>query len=249
MKREELKDLFSFSKRERKGVVLFLIVIMLVGIVHWTLPVLLFKPKVEIKIEIIQQLFDSLQSLSEEEEKWAENQPNRKEYSRENTWEPQWESEPTFTSKYSSSTFEKSIFEKSFSEKRIVDFNLADSLELRTIKGIGPYLSRKIIQQRERLGGFTNFDQLKEIYRFPPTLADSLKQVALINQGSIRKIAINYCNDSILGSHFYLNRKNAKAVIAYREKHGHFRSCNDLEKCVVLEPKVIALLCPYLSFD
>ncbi len=248
MKREELKDLFSFSKRERKGVVLFLIVIMIVGIVHWTLPVLLFKPKVEIEIEIIQQLFDSLQSLSQEEQ-WTENQPHKKEYTRENNWESGWENESTFSSKYSGSTFEKSNNEKPFYEKKVVDFNSADSLELRTIKGIGPYLSRKIVQQRERLGGFTTFDQLKEIYRFPPELADSLKAVASIDQAAVRKIAINTCNDSILGCHFYLNKKNAKAVIAYREKHGHFRSCNDLEKCVVLEPKVIALLCPYLTFD
>lgn len=248
MKREELKDLFSFSKRERKGVVLFLIVIMLVGIIHWTLPVLLFKPKVKIEIEIIQQLFDSLRSFSDEEQ-WTDNQHSRKEYSQENNWESRWESESTFSTKFPSAAFEKSTSEKPFYEKRVVDFNSADSLELRTIKGIGPYLSRKIVQQRERLGGFVTFDQLKEIYRFPPELADSLKQVALIDQGAIRRIAINTCNDSILGSHFYLNRKNAKAVIAYREKHGSFRSCNDLEKCVVLEPKVIALLCPYLSFD
>lgn len=248
MKREELKDLFSFSKRERKGVALFLAVIMIVGIIHWALPVLLFKPKVEIKIDIIQQLFDSLQSLSEGEQ-WAENETYRKDHNRENNWDYQREAEPSFSSDYPLNSFEKTNSEKTFFEKKVVDFNTADSLELRTIKGIGPYLSRKIVQQRERLGGFVNFDQLKEIYRFPPNLADSLKQVALIDKEAIKIIHINSCNDSILGNQFYLNRKNAKAVIAYRDKHGPFKNCSDLEKCVVLEAKVIALLCPYLSFD
>src|SRR3569833_3197280 len=46
----------------------------------------------------------------------------------------------------------------------VIELNSADSAKLTELKGIGPSFARRIINYRNRLGGFINKEQLKEVY-------------------------------------------------------------------------------------
>ena len=46
----------------------------------------------------------------------------------------------------------------------MIELNSADSARLTELKCIGASLARRIVNYRNRLGGFINKDQLKEVY-------------------------------------------------------------------------------------
>ena len=71
---------------------------------------------------------------------------------------PDWISNPK--PKYSD--WIKGFKEKTFDQK--IDLNSATQLELKKVNGIGEALSKRIIDYRDKLGGFTNDIQLYEVY-------------------------------------------------------------------------------------
>lgn len=64
-------------------------------------------------------------------------------------------------------------------QKRI-DLNLADSVALLRLTGIGPKLAHKIIAYREENGKFTYIEQLFEIHRFADSTFSQLKKEVYI---------------------------------------------------------------------
>lgn len=50
-----------------------------------------------------------------------------------------------------------------------ININTADTAQLMTVPGIGPYYARQIVRKRARLGGFASPKQLLEIEGFPET--------------------------------------------------------------------------------
>ena len=51
-----------------------------------------------------------------------------------------------------------------------VELNSADSVTLQLLHGIGPAYARRIVNYRDRLGGFVSTTQLLEVYGFGPEL-------------------------------------------------------------------------------
>ncbi len=49
-------------------------------------------------------------------------------------------------------------------QSKPLQLNTADTSDLIALPGIGPYYAKKIIQYREKLGGFASKDQLLDIY-------------------------------------------------------------------------------------
>jgi DNA uptake protein ComE-like DNA-binding protein len=60
------------------------------------------------------------------------------------------------------------------------DVNLADTTELKKIRGIGSKLSSRILMYRNRLGGFTSEEQLTEIFGLQPETLDSLRKYTYV---------------------------------------------------------------------
>ncbi|MCU0471234.1 MAG: helix-hairpin-helix domain-containing protein, partial [Arcicella sp.] len=63
--------------------------------------------------------------------------------------------------------------------------------------------------------------------------------------GGFRKIKINEVNDFY---HPYLKKFQIKAIVAYRELHGKFKSADDLKPIKVLDEASIEKIKPYLEF-
>jgi DNA uptake protein ComE-like DNA-binding protein len=134
-----------------------------------------------------------------------------------------------------------------FKRSRIIELNTADTLELRGLPSIGPWLARKIVEYRERLGGFYSNDQLIEVYRLTPGKLDTIAPFLVIDTSMIRRIDINNVQLEELLVHPYLSRSQAKGLLAYRQKHGPFGSISEIRKCLLIDEKTFEKVRDYIE--
>ncbi len=126
------------------------------------------------------------------------------------------------------------------------DLNTADTTQLKLIRGIGAGYAKRIVKFRDILGGFANAEQIRETYGLPPETADELLKYGYVS-GNIRKLKINQLSIAEL-RHPYLKFAQARAIIAYREQHGNFKSIDDLRQIKIMEEATIQKIAPYLEF-
>jgi competence protein ComEA len=133
--------------------------------------------------------------------------------------------------------------------KSIININTIDTLELQEIHGIGPAFARRIAKYRERLGGFHNIEQLREVYGIDSLKYEEIKTQVRIESGILRAIHINTAMFEDFKNHPYLTYKQISAIIQYRKQHGNYSSFADLKKVAILKAETVDKLAPYLSFD
>ncbi len=239
MKTEKLKELLSYSRREKNGIIVLMVFVIIIGSINLALPFLLNKPPIQVE------------SLNID---WGELQEVQVDSSEKKTSQFAESSEFEFSaSENNYSDFKKQFETPNYTRKEafngIIEINTADTAQLMLLKGVGGYFAKRIIKYRDRLGGFFNVSQIKEIYNFPVELADQIAPQLSFNQSFIKKININSVVDSILDNHPYISRIEAKTLVAYRNKHGPFGNCDDLLKSITIQKEVSDRLCPYLMFD
>jgi competence protein ComEA len=131
-----------------------------------------------------------------------------------------------------------------------IDLNLADTTQLKKIKGIGEKLSLRILRYREALGGFADAEQLLEVYGLDSAVVERLVKSSFIDEKyQLRGMNINKGNEKDLAAHPYISVSAAKAIVSYRFQHGDFKQVEDLRKIPMLDAKTIQKITPYLSFN
>lgn len=128
----------------------------------------------------------------------------------------------------------------------IIELNSADSIELESVRGIGPAFASRIIRFRKRLGGFYRKEQLLEVYGMDSVKYDQLKDLIKVNDGLINKINLNTFTFDEIRRHPYLTYKQMNAIIQYRSQHGSFKSIDDLMKIAILNDEIIRKIEPYI---
>ncbi len=145
--------------------------------------------------------------------------------------------------------FEKKEWEKTTPINYLVDINQADSISLDKLPGVGPALSKRIINYRDRLGGFVSINQLYEVFGLRPTLVDSIIPYLQLSKGAIKPLAINELPADSLSKHPYISRKHAMLIANYRQQHGNYKQLNDLKSIKVIPDSVFQKLSPYISYE
>jgi competence protein ComEA len=130
----------------------------------------------------------------------------------------------------------------------IIELNSADSVKLTRINGIGPSFAQRIIEYRNRLGGFLTKEQLKEIYGLDEEKYSQIKDQVNINPARITKIKINQVDFEGLRRFPYLTNKQTNAIIQYRNQHGNYNSIADMRNIVILNDDILRKIEPYLVF-
>ncbi len=135
--------------------------------------------------------------------------------------------------------------------RAVFELNTADTTQLIGVRGIASKRAAAIVAYREKLGGYYDYSQLLEVYSLKnsPEVIENLKAKTTLNPALIKKIPINSADTSTLRPHPYLGFKRAKALVAYRENHGRFKSIEDLKKLYALDSVTIRKIAPYLLFD
>lgn len=140
-----------------------------------------------------------------------------------------------------------SSFEKE-PDNFIIDLNKADSLELLSLKGIGPFFASRIIKFRNALGGFYATDQLHEVWGLEDSLVENIKPRVQLSSDSLKKIYLNRATVEELSAHPYLSWKVARSIVNFRSQHGAFKNEKSLDQLYLIDDSLKARLSPYLDF-
>lgn len=130
-----------------------------------------------------------------------------------------------------------------------VDINTADSIQLVALYGIGPKMAAKIIDYRQRTGGFFNTSQLLEIYGMDEDVLMELAGKIHADVQNVRYLRINSVLLEELKRNPYVKSKLANAIVNYRKQHGAFKKIEDLKNIVILQDSTYNKLLPYLTLD
>ena len=132
-------------------------------------------------------------------------------------------------------------------KQQAIDINTADSAAWVALNGIGPGFAKRIMTYREKLGGFYQVDQLKEVYGLDSLWVKENKALLKVGAGVYRFLAINQVEWKDF-KHPYLPYGQSKVVLAYRKQHGALKDFEALEKIQLLDLVAWRRLRPYLSF-
>lgn len=109
-----------------------------------------------------------------------------------------------------------------------INLNTTDEAGLQQLKGIGPVYSQRIINYRDKLGGFVHKDQLLEVYGFNEELLNNIMEFLIIDTNEIRKININEAEYKELISHPYIDKDNSNKILNYRKFAKEIKSFDEL---------------------
>jgi DNA uptake protein ComE-like DNA-binding protein len=134
-------------------------------------------------------------------------------------------------------------------EKIQVDLNNADSAQLISLPGIGPYFTTRILNYREKLGGFYSLYQMSDIKGIRKTRLDSLKSYLFVDVNSLRFININKSNVDELSRHPYISYKEASDIVRLRKRKGPIVDLEILNKRRVFSKSTFKRVKPYLILE
>jgi DNA uptake protein ComE-like DNA-binding protein len=120
-----------------------------------------------------------------------------------------------------------------------LELNSADSLQLVKLYRIGPKLASKIIDQRTKLGGFLNLNQLTEIWGFDEDILYDLQGKIYVDANKAKRINLNTVTEEELKMHPYFKFKVARVIVNYRNQHGKYKSFNDLLQIKIINDSIL----------
>jgi len=143
---------------------------------------------------------------------------------------------------YQSDNTEKNTIIKS------VEINGADTAAFIALPGIGSKLSQRIINFRDKLGGFYQVDQVGETFGLPDSVFRKIKPLLQLS-GEVKKININSATLDELKVHPYIKYHLANAIVQYRQQHGNYKSVEDIRKIMIVNDEVYNKAYPYLKIE
>ena len=127
-----------------------------------------------------------------------------------------------------------------------VEINSADTSSLIALPGIGSKLAMRIINFRDKLGGFYSLNQVGETFGLADSSFQKLKQFLKLENTSLKKININTAAVDELKIHPYIRYNLATIIVAYRNAHGPFENVESIKKVMAVTDEIYAKIAPYL---
>ncbi len=129
----------------------------------------------------------------------------------------------------------------------IIDINMADTNAFIALPGIGSRLASRIVNFRDKLGGFYSISQVAETFGLPDSTFQKIKQYLKLENTAVKKININLASVDELKAHPYIRWNLAKPIVAYRNEHGPYESVEDIKKVMAVTEDVYKKILPYLT--
>jgi len=129
-----------------------------------------------------------------------------------------------------------------------LELNRCDTTEIVVVPQFGSKRAQKLVEYREKLGGFYAFEQLKEVFILQNIEVDFLKKYFTLDLSLIRKININTATYKELVAHPYIDSYLAKLIINYREKTAKFTSMKEVQKATNAYEELMEKLGYYIEF-
>ena len=125
-----------------------------------------------------------------------------------------------------------------------VDLNLADSLELLSIGGVGPWVTARILKSRRQWGGFSDTLQLKQALGWD-SLALALMGKFKCSPEHVRRLCTEELDAGAWANLPGVSRKQGQVVARYVNEHGG--ELQSLMRCGVLDSVCWSQLLPHLK--
>lgn len=130
-----------------------------------------------------------------------------------------------------------------------VQINSADTTSFKNLPGIGSKLAQRIINFRNKLGGFYSVDQVGETFLLPDSTFRKIKPFLLLDHIPVKMININSATLDEFKGHPYIRFHVANAIVQFRNQHGDFNSVEDIKKIMIVTDSVFVKVVPYLTLD
>jgi len=127
-----------------------------------------------------------------------------------------------------------------------IELNSADSVSLKSLNGIGSVYAKRILKYRNILGGFTNVEQLREVYGFNDEVYNKIKSSVSVNSTLIKKVNLNKDDFKVVNKHPYLSYELTKTIFDFRRKN-NINATN--LKDLLGDNSLYGKLLPYLTFE
>ncbi len=256
----QFKNYFNFSRGEWSAIILLLLLILFSFLIYY-----LYEEHTDSDFDLIgyqneihefekQQLFLADSHAREREKRQEAYEQRYSTYKKKNRFNYEYyerKRRNDYISKKENDTSKRQFSIKSSPAYRLmkVELNSCDTDEIVKIPRFGVKRALKIIEYRERLGGYAKLSQLHEIFIIKDIEMDYLETYFEVNPEGIKQIYVNKDSYKELVRHPYFDAYLAKSVIKYREKTGKINSLQEFQQCTHAYKELLEKLEPYLNFE
>ena len=131
----------------------------------------------------------------------------------------------------------------------IIDVNQADTTAFIALPGIGSKLASRIVNFRNKLGGFYSVEQVGETFGLPDSTFQLIKPRLQCAPNTVEKININTADANTLKQHPYIRWNVANAIVQYRQQHGVFSTRQQLQQIVLVTPELYHKIEQYIAVE
>ena len=131
----------------------------------------------------------------------------------------------------------------------VIDINTADTTAWIALPGIGNKLAARIVNFRDKLGGFYSIDQVAETYGLADSVFQPIKQYLKLENKSVKKININTATIDEMKAHPYIRYAISNAIAQYRAQHGSYTSITGIRKLMLVTDEIFNKIAPYLTIN
>ena len=128
-----------------------------------------------------------------------------------------------------------------------INLNSADTTELKSLPGIGSFFAKKIVDYRNKLGGYIDKRQLLEVYGLDSSRFEIISPYIILDSIEIQKVKVNHDDFKTILRHPYIGYEDVKKIVNYRETKGMIRNWEHY-KNVVTRDDIEERLKLYLEF-
>jgi competence protein ComEA len=129
-----------------------------------------------------------------------------------------------------------------------VEINTCDTAQLNLLPGIGAYTAQRIVDYRNKLGGFINVKQILECGVTADNF-ETAKQYLQCNAKRVKYVNVSTISFQELKMHPYCNEPMALAICKYRKTKGAIASIKELGAIEGVDATLFARLMPYLTLQ
>jgi competence protein ComEA len=133
--------------------------------------------------------------------------------------------------------------------KQVIDINTADTSAFISLPGIASKLANRIVELRNKLGGFYSVDQVGETFGLRDSVFELIKPRLFISNTTLTQININTATIDQLKVHPYIHYSIANAIVQYRTQHGNFTDVADIKKIMLITADQYVKMVPYLKVN
>jgi DNA uptake protein ComE-like DNA-binding protein len=148
---------------------------------------------------------------------------------------------------YPAKNYETKTYDKPKHTYSIIDMNTTDTTALIALPGIGSKLAQRIINFRDKLGGFYATQQVAETFGLPDSTFQKIKERLTVTNAAIKKINLNTATVDELKVHPYIRYNLANAIVQYRMQHGNFADVAAVKNIMLVTEELFNKMAPYLT--